>query len=141
MERRGGSNSEGGGNTYNGEYHNGTYYDCLNGWMRDLLTLRREWPENDKEKQTDWYTDVIYTLEKSVPLPMLMNVAGKNNYLFKVQINGFRKGDEDGDLAFFSNSSGDPSKDFEVLNGLFALYARKTGLQPSEMERTNGAFR
>lgn len=135
------NSSEGGGSTYNGEWYKGTYYECLSYWMRDLLELKREWPEGDKVKQTQWYTELIYLLEKNVPLHLLMNIVGKENYLFKVQINGFRKGDEDGDLAFFSNTSGDPSKDFEVLNGLFALYARKTGLQISEMDRSNGAFR
>ncbi len=85
---------------------NGQYYDCLVPWMENLLKAAANYPQ-DKLSQTKWMTNVIYTLEEVLPLPQLLKFLGEENYIFFVRINGFRSGDEDGDLEYFSNTLGD----------------------------------
>lgn len=126
---------------FQGTWMYGNYYDCLSPWVLKLLKLRRSYPKDDKKAQADWMAELLGVLEEHVQLPLLLRYIEQSNYLFMVQISGFRPGDEDGDLQFFSNTSGDPTKDFEVSNGLFQLYARKTRILPFEVDRTNGGFR
>lgn len=126
--------------TSTGYWLYGTYYECLTPAMKVLVQLRRSYPENDKKAQTRWLTNAVNVLEQEVPLPALMKFLGKENYVHFVQVNGFRSGDEDGDLEFFSNTSGDPDKDFDTANGVFNLYSVKTRIIPAEMQRTNASF-
>ncbi len=117
----------------------GQSYECISPWLKSLLYLRRHFPQNKKE-QVKWLAKVLPLLEEHIPLPQLLAYIGKENYLFFIQISGFRTGDEDGDLQFFSNSIGDPKGDFETANGLISLYASKTGVVPGELYKTNADF-
>ncbi|MCB0384030.1 MAG: hypothetical protein KDD43_01455, partial [Bdellovibrionales bacterium] len=118
-----------------------TRYGCLTGWMSRLIDLKRQYPADDRQRQTEWTTEAVWVLNDQVPLPYLLEFIGKDNYIFFIRVNGFRTGDEDGDLEFFSNSSGDPVKDFETANGIIDLYSKKTGITPMELKRTQGSFR
>ena len=133
-------NSDRGGSTPTGAWVNGTYYDCLMPWTEKLLKLSATYPK-DKKSQTQWMTNVIYVLEQEIPLPQLLKFLGEDNYIFFVRINGFRSGDEDGDLEYFSNTLGDPKKNIEYANGLIAMYANKTRISPIELDRSLGSFR
>lgn len=119
---------------------NGSNYECMVPWMEKLLKLAASYP-NDKKSQTQWMTNVIYVLEQEIPLPQLLKFLGEENYIFFVRINGFRSGDEDGDLEYFSNTLGDPKKNIDYANGLIAMFANKTRISPIELDRTQGSFR
>ncbi len=133
------NNSEA-GPQHTGTWLYGTYYECMSPALKSLVQLRRSYPENDKKAQTRWLTNAIGVLEQDIPLPALLKFIGKENYMYFVLINGFRTGDEDGDLEFFSNTSGDPAKDFDTANGLLSLYSNKTRIIPAEMRKTNASF-
>lgn len=119
---------------------NGTSYECMVPWMEKLLSLSAQYPTN-KKAQTQWLTSVIYVLEQEIPLPQLLKFLGEENYIFFVRINGFRSGDEDGDLEYFSNTLGDPNKNIDFANGLIAMFANKTRISPIELDRSQGSFR
>ncbi len=119
---------------------NGTNYECMIPWMEQLLKLSASYPK-DKKAQTQWMTNVIYVLEQEIPLPQLLKLLGEENYIFFVRINGFRSGDEDGDLEYFSNSLGDPKKNIDYASGLIAMFANKTRISPIELDRSQGSFR
>lgn len=117
----------------------GNEYGCLSGWMRRLLNKINSYPA-DKQRQTDWLTETLFLLEKEVPISNILKKIGPEGYIAFVRINGFRPGDEDGDLEFFSNTLGDPRLEHPEANGLINLYNRKTRILPLELERTNGSF-
>ncbi|MCC7404164.1 MAG: hypothetical protein IT288_07170 [Bdellovibrionales bacterium] len=117
-----------------------TEYECLASWMSRLIQLKRAYPDEDRQRQTEWTTEVLWTMSENIPLPYILEFVGKKNFIFFIRVNGFRAGDEDGDLEFFSNSAGDPAKDFEVANGIIDLYSKKTGIAPLELRRTQGSF-
>lgn len=119
---------------------NGTHYECMIPWMRSLLRHSADYPVTKKE-QTQWMTNVIYILEKQIPLPYLLKFLGEENYLYLVRVNGFGTGYEDGDIKYFSNTLGDPKKNFEYANGLISMYANKTRISPIELDRSQGSFR
>ncbi|MGZ3768950.1 MAG: hypothetical protein ACXVCP_05620 [Bdellovibrio sp.] len=123
-----------------GVWQDGIFYDCLTKWMYTLLDYADHYP-SDKKGQTQWMSSVLYILEKQIPLPYLLKYLGEGNYLYLVRINGFRSGDEDGDLEYFSNTLGDPSKNLDYANGLIAMFAKKTRISPIELDRTLGSFR
>jgi|GEM_PF-1124627 len=119
----------------------GSTYECLTDWMSDLIRLSREYPVNDKVGQTRWGTEVLFTLEKFIPLSALLDYVGEKNFLFVNNIFGFRSGDEDGDLEVISSTVGEPEKDFPYANGLINMYSRKTRISPIELDRSQVSFR
>lgn len=126
---------------YSGTWVNGSYFDCLTPWMDRLLNLSVRYPKQNRQAQVRWMTEVLYTLEEQVPMPLLLKYLGKENVVYFVTVNGFRSGDEDGDLTYISNTWGNPPDDFDEAGGIFQLYSRKTGVLPTEIDRTQGAFR
>jgi len=123
-----------------GAWYMGTNYECLIPWMQKLLQLAHEYPVNNKQAQTKWATEVLWVLDQNIPLPMLLKYLGQENYIYFVRINGFRKGDEDGDLEYFSNTVGQPPNSFEYSNGLMNYWATKTRILPVQIDRTQGGF-
>jgi hypothetical protein len=121
--------------------YSGTRYKCLSPWILDLLRYVREFPKDDKEAQTKWINRVLQVLDKNLTWPQIMKIVGQNNYIFMIQINGFREGDEDGDLQYFSNSDGNPDKGIEYAGGLFNYYARLTRILPYEIDKTQAGYR
>jgi hypothetical protein len=121
-------------------WHGGYQYECLMPWVSKLMNLSSSYPK-DKKAQTQWMTEVLYVLEDQIPLPQLLKLLGEENYIFFVRINGFRAGDEDGDLEYFSNTLGDPKKNIEYANGLIQMFATKTRISPIELDRSQGSFR
>ncbi len=109
-------------------------------WVQKLLAYSANYPK-DKKEQTKWLTSVLYILDEQIPLPQLLKFLGEENYVFFVRINGFRTGDEDGDIEYFSNSLGDPKKNIEYANGLINMFATKTRISPIEMDRSQGGFK
>ncbi len=124
--------------TDNQLYHGNTY-ECLSRWTKKLIDLGHHFPA-DKAGQTRWLTQVLAILDEQIPLPQLLKYLGEENYVFLIRINGFRAGDEDGDQEYFSNTVGDPAQDYSSAGGLINLYVKKTGLMPTELDRTLGGF-
>lgn len=127
-------------NNNSGYWVNGTYYNCLMPWVKNLINMARSYPK-DKKEQTKWMTSVLYILDEQIPLPQLLKFLGPENYVFFVRINGFRTGDEDGDIEYFSNTLGDPKKNLDYANGLINMFATKTRISPIELDRTQGGFK
>lgn len=128
-----------------GAWINGSYFDCLTPWAEQLMKLSARYPKgnsiNAQKDQVRWATEVLYILEAQIPMPQLLTYLGEENVLYLVQVNGFRSGDEDGDLSFISNTWGKPVDDFEEASGVFQFYARKTGIISTEIDRSMGSFR
>lgn len=119
----------------------GTRYECLEDWVDDLIMLAREYSTSNAREQNRIMTELIYKLEENVPLPVLLKVLGKENYLYFVEITGFRKGDENADEAFsVSNVLGEPAKKHPYSNGLISIFAEKTKIIPIELDRSQGSF-
>ncbi len=121
------------------DFYKGVHYECLTRWMQSLIKLAHEFPKGKKD-QTRWLGKVLMHLDQHIPMPQLLNYLGEENYVFVIRINGFRPGDEDGDLQYFSNTYGAPEQDFEMAGGLINYYVRKTGILPTELDRTQGGF-
>lgn len=137
----GNANSDGGGSANTGGFISGTWYDCMSSWMDKLIKLSRSYPKNDAKARVRWTTDMLWVLEEYIPLPYLLKYMKEDGYLFLVRVNGFRTGDEDGDLEFFSNTVGDPKKNFDYANGLISLFATKTRISPIELDKSLGGFK
>lgn len=128
-----------------GAWVNGSFFDCMMPWVQKLMSLSLKYPkgttDSARKKQVRWTTDVLFTLEEKIPMPQLLKYLGKENIIYFVQVNGFRSGDEDGDLTYISNTWGNAPDDFEEAGGVFQLYSRKTGIVPTEIDRSQGSFR
>lgn len=120
--------------------YEGVTYPCLSPWLKKLIDAARKHPESDKMEETRWLTNVLMIMDEEIPMVQLLKFLGKENYVFLIRINGFRAGDEDGDLEYFSNTVGDPNQNFEYAGGLVNLYVKKTGIMPTELDRTFGGF-
>ncbi len=127
--------------TQTGVWKNGNNYACLSPWVQQLMTLALQYPEKDEAAQVRWTTEVLYVLDQYIPIAQLLTYLGEPNYVFIVRINGFRTGDEDADLEYFSNSIGDPKENIDYASGLFQMFANKTGISPIELDRSLGGFK
>ncbi|NUM58309.1 MAG: hypothetical protein HUU56_06740 [Bdellovibrionaceae bacterium] len=123
-----------------GFWLNGNYYECLTPWIQKLLKLSAKFPK-DKKQQIQWLSEVIFLLDEKIPVAQLMKYLGEENYIYLVRINGFRNGDEDGDIQYFSNTLGDPTTNIDYANGLIQMFATRTGISPIELDRSEGSFR
>lgn len=132
---------EGGGpSNAAGSWVNGIHYECLESWTQRLQDLSAAYPKG-KGDQVRWATEVLYIIDEQIPLPQLLKYLGEENYIFVVRINGFREGDEDGDLEYFSNTLGDPKENIEYANGLISMFAKKTRISPIELDKSQAGFR
>lgn len=123
-----------------GYWLNGNFYECLTPWLQKLINLSAKYPTN-KQQQIKWMTEVLYVLDEKIPVAQLMKYLGEENYIYLVRVNGFRTGDEDGEIQYFSNTLGDPTKNIDYANGLIQLFATRTGISPIELDRSEGSFR
>ncbi len=122
-----------------GVWRNGQNYECLTGWLEELLDLSQKKPISKKE-QAKWVSQVLSILEKNIPTRLLMSFLDESDYLFVIRFNGFRTGDEDGDLEVFSNTYGSPKQDIPYANGLMSDLSRRTRVLPVEIDRSQGGF-
>lgn len=141
-EERQTNNTRGGGQVVvTTAWLKGSKYECLESWVDDIITLAREYVSSNAREQNRIMTELIYVLEENIPLPVLLKVLGKENYLYFVEITGFRKGDENADEAFsVSNVLGEPAKKHPYSNGLISIFADKTKIIPIELDRSQGSF-
>ncbi len=121
-------------------WYNGSYYDCLSPWVEKLIKLSTNFPK-EKQDQTKWMSEVLYVLDEQIPIQQLLQYLTPENYVYLIRVNGFRTGDEDGELQYFSNTLGDPTKNIEYANGLIQLFSNRTGISAVELDRSQGSFR
>jgi hypothetical protein len=122
-------------------WYKGTKYECLEGWVDDIIGLARQYVRSDVREQNRIMTELIYVLEENIPLPVLLQALGKENYLYFIEVTGFRKGDENADEAFsVSNVLGEPAKKHPYSNGLISVFSEKTKIIPIELDRSQGSF-
>lgn len=129
-----------GGLSNTGAWLNGSNYECLTPWVEKLIKLSTRFPSSKKE-QIKWLTEVLYVLDEQIPIQQLLQFLTPENYIYLVRINGFRTGDEDGEIQYFSNTLGDPTKNIEYSNGLIQLFSQRTGITSVELDRSQGSFR
>ena len=134
-------NGEGSGQSQAGSWVYGTYYDCLQPWTEKIIKTARQFPGADLRKQNRLMTELVYILEEKIPLGVLLKTLDRANYLFFVEVTGFRTGDEDGDLGVYvSNVLGEPEKKHPYSNGLINIVAEKSKIISVELDRTQASF-
>lgn len=82
----------------------GVEYDCLMPWMRQVLELRHNYPD-DREERVKWATRFMALLERHLDLAQLIDYVGRENLFYQVKISGFRTRDENGDTAEYRSST------------------------------------
>jgi len=124
-----------------GAWLNGVYYECLDEWVDEVISIARKFPKGSLKKQNQWMAELIYALEKNIPTYVLLKALGKENYLYYVNVVGYRVGDENADQgAYTSRSLGVPASQHPYSNGLLSIIADKTGLSPIELDKSNASF-
>lgn len=119
----------------------GTNYACLSQWIEKLVKLSREFPVRDLRAQNKWMTEVLYVLDEHIPQAALMNYMGSPNFIFYIEVTGFRSGDEDADAGVYvSNVYGVPDKNVPYANGLISFFADKSKINVTELEQASGSF-
>lgn len=118
----------------------GSKYECLESWTSEIISLARKYVRSDLREQNRIMTDLIYTLEQNIPLPVLMQTLGKENYLYFIEITGFRVGDEDADEGVtVSSTLGEPAKKHPYSNGLISYFAGKAKISV-EFSKSQASF-
>ncbi len=126
---------------YNYKWLKGSNYECLEPWIENIIRLSRDFSSGNLRQQNKWMTELIYELEKNIPVSVLLNAIGKENYLFFLEVTGFRTGDEDADQSVYvSNIVGEPADKHPYSNGLLNIIAEKSMISPLELDRTQGSF-
>ena len=123
-------------------YYKGQRYECIEPWIERLIKLSRSFPQNDIVKQNQWMTKVLYVLDEKIPQAYFLNYLGEKNFIYYLDVVGFRSGDEDGDDGEqISKVYGNPGgKDSVYANGLISVLAIKSGILPIELDRSEGSF-
>ncbi len=126
---------------YNYKWLKGSNYECLEPWIEKIIEISRSFSGSHLKQQNKWMTELIYELEKNIPMNVLLNSIGKENYLFFLEVTGFRTGDEDADQSVYvSNIIGEPAVKHPYSNGLLSYIADKSQISSIELDRTQGSF-
>lgn len=134
------SRSPGSSKSNTAAWYNGSFYECLTPWVEKLIKLSTHFPK-DKKDQIIWLTNVLYVLDEQIPIQQLLGYLTPQNYIYLIRVNGFRAGDEDGEIQYFSNTLGDPTEYIEYANGLISMFGQRTGITSVELDRSQGSFR
>jgi hypothetical protein len=124
---------------------NGTNYECLQPWVEKIIKTARHFESaiqsKDLRTQNRLMTELVYVLEEKIPLTVILKTLERQNYLFFVEVTGFRSGDEDGDQGVFvSNILGEPEKKHPYSNGLINVLADKSKILSIELDRSQTSF-
>jgi len=121
-----------------GAWLNGVYYECLEPWIDEVISISRKFSEGSIEKQNKWMAELIFTLEKNIPTYVLLKAIGRENYLYYTTVVGFRVGDENADNGIYiSRTLGEPARKNTFADGLMSAIAEKSGLSPLEIAPSN----
>lgn len=77
---------------------------CLKPWMNRILRLRKSKPA-DLRAQVDRANRWLAAFEENVPFARLVKKLGEKNLFFRLNVNGFRTQDENGDQSTYTSHS------------------------------------
>jgi hypothetical protein len=119
----------------------GTEYECLEPWLKKIIKLSREYGKGSLREQNKWMTEMLFVLEEKIAFSSLLKFLGKENYVFYIEIAGFRSGDENADIGtYMSNILGEPEKKRPYSNGLMTVISEKSKIISTELDRTQADF-
>lgn len=119
----------------------GTEYECLEPWLKKLIKLSREYGKGSVRDQNKWMTEMLFILEEKISFSALLKYLGKENYVYYIEIAGFRSGDENADIGtYMSNVLGEPEKKRPYSNGLINVISEKSKIISTELDRTQADF-
>jgi hypothetical protein len=106
-----------------------------------LNRMKKRYMKGSLIERNKIITDAIFLIESKMTFSDLLKFIEKQNYMFYVQISGFRTGDEnanDGD--YISNILGEPVEDHPYANGLISAIQNKSKIITTELNRTQADF-
>ena len=119
----------------------GTTYECLEPWVEKLIKISRLYNQSSIRDQNKMMTEMIYALEEKIPLSTFLKYLGQENYVFYIDVSGFRTGDENADDgSYMSNIIGKPEKKRPYSNGLISIISDKSKIISTELDRTQADF-
>lgn len=127
--------------SYNYTWLKGTSYECLEPWLEKVIKISRKFQKNDRIEQNKLLNELIFVLEEKINFSALLKYLGKENYLYFIEISGFRTGDENADQGtYISNIIGEPQRNTMYSNGLIGVISQKSKIVPTEINRTQADF-
>ena len=115
----------------------GTTYPCLADWLNRLLQVSRKFDANQVEKSTSAITEVIYILDEKLPIRVLLNLIGKKNYSYGVNVLGFRAKDQNADQSnWVGPVFGEPDTVDKYRDGLIGYLSEKSKVSPLFLNAT-----
>jgi hypothetical protein len=119
----------------------GTTYECLEPWVEKLIKISRKYNGASIREQNKMMTEIIFALEEKIPYATFLKFIGKENYVFYIDVAGFRTGDENAiDGSYMSNIIGEPEKKRPYSQGLISVIADKSKIISTELNRTQADF-
>ncbi len=130
-------------NSYQYSTYKGTAFECLEPWVEKIMDISRKYyaDNSDIKMQNEMMNEIIYLIEEKIPLNMFLSFLEKPNYIYYIDISGFRTGDENADDGdYLSNTLGEPEKRKQYSNGLIGVVAEKSNIISTELNRTGADF-
>ncbi|MCS6838470.1 MAG: hypothetical protein NZ480_06440 [Bdellovibrionaceae bacterium] len=124
-----------------GHWYNEVFYSCLDEWIIKMFQLLRTYQKlSNIDEKNRWFADILENLFSYFNLDQISEFFDSKHFLFKLQISGFREGDEDGDLDYFSHTYGNPERSIPYLNGFIFELSEETGILPHILDRSYSGF-
>lgn len=92
---------------YAEEDHKLYEFRCIKNWMAKALKLKQQYAKNSTPAgHVEWTNKLVRALVLNTPLSQFLTWVGKENYFFQIKVSGFRTKDENGDMAYTSDTLG-----------------------------------
>lgn len=109
--------------------------------LNKLTRLSKKYSTANALDQNKILNSVIYLIDDKVELGSLLKFFGKENYLYFIEISGFRTGDENADQGvYISHVIGEPDKKETYASGLLGIISTKSKVISTELDRTQSSF-
>ena len=90
------------------------FLPCVTPWMRTVLQQRRELlkgaavSEKDSRDRVRAYTQILNALEIKGGVGAIAKLLERRDWFYQIRVQGYRRGDENGDTAYLSDLLGEP---------------------------------
>ncbi|MCX7674354.1 MAG: hypothetical protein N2Z70_00815 [Bdellovibrionaceae bacterium] len=130
------------GHVATGVWRSQVFYECLESRAQKALDhlQKLKTAQKDPIAYTRWSGEALLTLHDMLPWPLFLDLFQSEDYLFFIRVNGFRKGDEDGDLEWISSSFGSPKQGAGAATGYLQWLAQELGIPAFLLEKSQGGF-
>ncbi|MGK5090087.1 hypothetical protein WDW86_21255 [Bdellovibrionota bacterium FG-2] len=84
---------------------------CVQPWMREVLKDRRllvPGAKTDQRERVRAYSRLLNTLEIKGGLGLIAKILDRKDWFYQARVQGYRRGDENGDTAYLSDLLGEP---------------------------------